>query len=139
MKPIRFVVVFAVTLLWAVVGLVFWLPLLCRSVVLITLAILGSAKYGVSIQRAQAALSMAVGFYFAGFARARQLLHAEEFSDEESTEKAPPLIRIFGELLFALLFWLTTLMTFTFDIDKLDRLPLGPKILKHQPPPSNQT
>ena len=56
---------------WGVVGFIFWLPLLSRTVAMYSFAMVSVSVSGGSLQPAQTALDYAIQFYIRGFTRLR--------------------------------------------------------------------
>ena len=108
MMTLRYVTVLVVLAVWSVLGVLFWIPLLVRTIAQVSAALLSSVLTGSSLIPAKHALSQAVAFYSMGFRHAVSLLSDEAESPAASLTDAG-LWRVIGEVLYAASFWIATL------------------------------
>lgn len=96
------VAVLVVTLaIWAIVGLVFWIPLLMRATTVFAAALVPAAFSHRGISQLHDGLQNASGFYFRGFKYA-----FDAFNDEPDGSSEPlRLGRVLLEMLWTAAFW----------------------------------
>lgn len=108
--------------IWSVVGLVFWIPLLARSTAVFSAGILLAALARRDARAYGRQLEAAISFYPDGFRKTIDALTAESLEDREADYLSVPIGRFIGESLWAALFWLGVLFA-------LENLGLGPGLL----------
>ena len=100
---LTWLVLFFVLLVWAVVGAVFWIPLILRATLRFSLSLLETVFEGHKPAKAAKALRDAVSFYRRGFVVAVEVITGEKIDERDDgpvTEK-----RLFKEILWAVLVW----------------------------------
>lgn len=101
---------------WAVVGLVFWIPLLAKSVTIFTFTILSHAIVGRSIDHSAEYLKKSITYYLNGFVIILGILWEKVDSDKSKlmdsdvdigflSSLISNISKIFGMVLFAAIFW----------------------------------
>jgi hypothetical protein len=95
------------TLVWLIVGPLFWLPLLAKTTTIYMVSVLSQAVMGRQRAPSASALQRAITYYFNGFVIILRTLKMEPPAEEEET--STPSFNIF-ELIFSLVrFVFTTL------------------------------
>lgn len=113
-RGIREIIRWIVMANWAVLGLLFWVPLLARMTATFTGAVIASAFTNADLKGAEVGLDRATKFYVVGFEKINSVVNAlgreepnaalvKPMSDEEQTV-------VLVECLFAALFWLVTVI-----------------------------
>lgn len=97
---------------WSVVGFLFWIPFLVRSIGVYTTAVLSATFTGAPLFSAQRGLDTAVRFWFGGFQAVIDSRHSVHSPDRrERLEDGPPIMNLFAHLfrhlIFTLLFWVS--------------------------------
>jgi hypothetical protein len=106
MQIVFFIVFFIVLLLWSVIGLLFWIPLLARMIVITTVVVIASVFGDADLAGARTGLNAAVGFYAYGFRRVFELLEDKECGKIKKPHPAEiDLFRICLETIYLLIFW----------------------------------
>ena len=100
---LTWVVLFVVLLIWAVVGAVFWIPLLLRAMLRFCVSLIESMFEGHKPSSAARILRGAVNFYRRGFVVAVEVITREEISDKAEGPVAEG--RLLREILWALVVW----------------------------------
>ncbi len=118
-----------VSAIWAVIGLVFWVPFIGRMVAIFVLSVLSSVTHGTNTTNAEKGLLIAISFYMDGFSRIwnvsdtnkkdTQSYAPQEGADISGTSNnnktstgnyiQPEGIKLFGNILETLFFWVATL------------------------------
>ena len=101
--------------IWAIFGLVLWIPYVARQLALFLLIVPRVALAGGSVQDAETRVRDSTGFYKRGFNRIRKLrgetVPTYAFSSsgrrrkEEKTRRLQGWLQLTGEVLFAVVFW----------------------------------
>jgi hypothetical protein len=112
---VRVCVFLAVTFIWAVVGFVFWVPLLVRMIAVFATAVLVAALNNTDTTRAQHGLDKAVRFYFDGFERAAQILHPPQHTASYQSQLYPfhtesGILVLGRNLLLSAIFWVSVVL-----------------------------
>ena len=100
---LTWVILFVVLLVWAVVGAVFWIPLMIRAMLRFSISLIESVFEGHKPARAAQTLRNAVSFYRRGFVVAVEVVTKEKVREEE--EGSVGQNRLLLEVLWALLVW----------------------------------
>lgn len=100
---LTWVVLVVVLLIWAVVGAVFWIPLLLRAMLRFCVSLIESMFEGHKPSTAARILRDAVNFYRRGFVVAVEVITQEEVSDKREGPVAEG--RLLREVLWALVVW----------------------------------
>jgi hypothetical protein len=121
-KVLVWVVLGVALLIWAVVGAIFWVPLMIRALLRFSMSLAESMFEGHKPVRAAKTLLDAVNFYRRGFIVAIELVTREQISeDEEGPVKER---RLLTELLWAVFVWYFIFLMFgaiqTSPLDLLD-------------------
>lgn len=111
-EGIQFGVCIILVGVWAIVGFVFWIPFLVRSIAAYTGAVLGSTFTGSPIYSAQRGLDTSVRFWFGGFQAALAARHSIKSAQNPYMADPAPAIKgvldmLFHHLLFTMLFWVS--------------------------------
>jgi hypothetical protein len=104
-KAVMFLVLLVTLAIWAVVGFIFWIPLLTRATTIFALLLLPAALTHQDLSGIRHGLEAACGFYFRGFRSAVAAIY-------EPSESVPVQIhfwRVLIEMFWAAAFWLVTL------------------------------
>ena len=119
---IIFPFVILAAIVWAVIGLFFWIPMLAKSVTIFTFSVLANAIVNRPATSSARNLQRAVVYYINGFAIIFSTLNThrfdEDYSDLEGGETSGSLIvaifsnliMIFNAVVFASIFWLMFLV-----------------------------
>lgn len=102
-KVLTWAILFVVLVVWAVVGAVFWIPLLVRAMLRFCINLIEAMFEGQKPVRAARVLKDAVSFYRRGFIVAIEVVTQEEIAQEADgpiTEN-----RLVFEIFWALLVW----------------------------------
>lgn len=104
---VRIVVWVVVTVVWAAVGLVFWVPFLARMMATYTGAVVMATYSGSGHGVAEQGLRTAIEFYPRGFQRINHLLRTDIQIDGSISQAIglAAVVRFFLEALFAAVFW----------------------------------
>jgi len=100
---LTWVVLFVVLTVWAVVGAVFWIPLLLRAMLRFSISLIEAMFEGHKPSRAARILRDAVSFYRRGFVVAVEVVTREPARDDEEGPVTEH--RLLLEILWALLVW----------------------------------
>jgi hypothetical protein len=100
---IKFFVMIVVLLIWSVVGLLFWLPLLTRITAVYCAIIIAYTFSGQDTSGAGKILDKAVTFYISGFSRI--LKSVWEKSDEEAVTLHVEWGKLFAQVIYTIFFW----------------------------------
>lgn len=92
-----------VLVLWAVVGALFWIPLLIRAMLRFSISLIEASFEGQRPVEAARVLKNAVGFYRRGFVVAIETVTGKDVDERESRPTAEN--RLLLEVLWALLVW----------------------------------
>lgn len=92
-----------VLLIWAVVGAVFWIPLMIRALIRFSISLIEAMFEGHKPARAAKVLRDAVSFYRRGFVVAVEVVTKEQVREDEEGPVMPN--RLLFELLWAALVW----------------------------------
>jgi hypothetical protein len=93
---------------WLVIGAVFWIPLMIRSMVLFSVSLIESMFEGKRPEAAARILRDAVTFYRRGFVVATEVILWDDAGDEGS--EGPTERRIFREILWSVFIWYLILL-----------------------------
>lgn len=100
---------------WAILGLIFWIPLLVRIVA----AFCGGLVYNMvinnpeNIQRSKVSLDLALSFYARGFENIQSaLFEKKSYNNNNSTNPEFHLASFIGQILWTLIFWATVILPF---------------------------
>ena len=109
-KAIFFIVYCISILIWFVIGLILWLPLLVRATAAFTWMIIHATVTNQNPQHIKQHLEAAIGFWFMGFRLAKNTLYS-------SHPLIPPsfqfhLSKLLGEFLWTTVFWFIYLYIF---------------------------
>jgi hypothetical protein len=114
------VVILVLLVLWAIIGLLSWIPLLTRTIVIAVGGVLASVFTGADISPIRASLEMAVSFYAAGFARIRNLMDEDaSMRPVRMRDGELDIIRLLLETLWAVVFWGGAIWVLMFATHKL--------------------
>ena len=102
-------------LVWAVVGAVFWVPLMLRTMVMFSIALVHSTIEGARPSAAARMLRDAVTFYRRGFEVAVEAVMGEE-DDQDSSSKPLQRKGLFREVLWAAAVWYLFLLLLGLDL-----------------------
>lgn len=107
--PVRYVVYLIALTAWAVVGFVFWIPVLVRATAVFSSMILYSTLTGVRSKYLGRHLDAAIIFYVSGFRRIGEAMFAAVFEAESDSDELPPfkISQFFMEAVWATAFWLS--------------------------------
>ncbi|MBI1748305.1 MAG: hypothetical protein HYR55_17235 [Acidobacteria bacterium] len=105
---IMFLILIICLAVWAVVGFLFWIPLLARAVTIFSAAVVYARVTGQDPESMQDYLRAASSFWFDGFVAAKKALFPTGNSSA-SHDLDIKSGRLFGELTWTLLFWLLAL------------------------------
>lgn len=96
---------------WALVGLIFWIPLLARSTAVFSVGVLRAALGHRDALVYGQQLEGAIAFYPDGFRRTFEALagRAGDDGDDWEPERPLPLGRFLGEVLWTAVFWIAVL------------------------------
>lgn len=114
-RMLRLVATVMVLVLWAIIGLIVWVPMLLRMVAYFCGVILISSFRKVDVQIAQKRLDFAIQFYSSGFRKIIRsysettLEPGEPLQDNEPIDLADFLKQAFVDLAWALVFWVVIL------------------------------
>ena len=114
-RILRFIVTVAVLCLWAIIGLIVWVPMLLRMVAYFCGVILISSFRRVDVQAAQKRLDFAIQFYSNGFRKIIRsysdtaLEPGESLPNNEPIDLVDSLKQAMVDLAWALLFWIVIL------------------------------
>ena len=112
---IRMAVLFITLLIWFVIGFIFWVPLLARTISVFSFSILHANITGTDASYYSSVLDKAVLFYIDGF---RKILSAMQIShlDDETHMEIPTFhwIRFALEIATTIVFWGATFLLFRF-------------------------
>jgi len=102
------VVVWVILLIiWTVVGLFFWIPLLARMISAFVAAVIVSVFTGSEIRSAENALRIAMEFYVRGFQRVNNVLSGPKTTNYEGVRgvKIDNMWKVIGHFVYSLTFW----------------------------------
>jgi hypothetical protein len=102
-KVLTWAILFVVLVVWAVVGAVFWIPLLVRAMLRFCVNLIEAMFEGQKPVRAARTLKEAVSFYRRGFVVAIEVVTKEEIAD--AAEGPVTENRLLFEVFWALLVW----------------------------------
>ena len=75
----RFIVKMLVNIIWAIIGLIIWIPMLFRVIALFTSVLISSQFTGSDVRSAQSKLDYAITFYMLGFTKiSKSFLRSEK-------------------------------------------------------------
>jgi hypothetical protein len=103
LSVLTWIVLFVVLLIWAVVGAVFWIPLILRALIRFSISLIEAMFEGHKPATAARILRDAVSFYRRGFVVAIEAVTGTEISDKD--EGPVTQNRLLMEFLWALLVW----------------------------------
>lgn len=104
------IVLFVVLLIWAVMGALFWIPLMIRALLRFCISLIEAMFEGHKPARAARGLRDAVGFYRRGFVTAVEVVTREQI--EEDQEGPVKENRLLLEFLWAALVWYLIFLLF---------------------------
>lgn len=101
--PVKYFVYLVSLAIWAIVGFIFWIPVLVRSTASFSAAILYATLTGTAANHIGAQMNAAISFYFRGF----NLIRDAMFAPRQVADELPPfrLLQFISEALWAALFW----------------------------------
>jgi hypothetical protein len=104
MKVIAYCIYIVALVIWTIVGFLFWIPFLARSIAAFSGMILYSALTGVDSKALGRQVEQAIEFYPVGFRRIGEAL----FGATGTTDAQPPVVkfdRFVLDIVWTLLFW----------------------------------
>lgn len=112
-RCIRTVTYIIVCLLWSIIGIILWVPLLFRIISVYTAVVMAASFKKFDMKNSQKRLDTVITFYIDGF---RRIISSFGISSDEDIISSPPLnnkhaeliIRIGGEMTWSAIFWITT-------------------------------
>ena len=115
-KFIRAIVGIIVFAIWAVIGLLYWIPMLIKATILYSIDIIRSAvssgKGNAIIKRN---LSVACGFYIEGYKKIWNVLFSNKTDKDDNKggkRKGYGISELVMETIFTIVFWLTIVVPF---------------------------
>jgi hypothetical protein len=110
LRGLTWVILFVVLGVWLVVGAIFWIPLILRSMVLFSVSLIEATLEGNKPAKSARILRESVTFYRRGFVVATDVILRDQVM-EESAER-PFAGRLFREVLWAVVLWYLILLFF---------------------------
>ncbi len=105
LSGLTWVVLGVVLLFWAVIGAVFWIPLMVRAMLRFSISLIEAMFEGQRPVEAGRILRNAVGFYRRGFVVAIEVVTREDLKEERHPRVQPKQDRLLLEVVWAIVVW----------------------------------
>ena len=105
---LNYIIFTPIYVIWTCLGLIFWVPLLMRSIILFSSLVVATSFGLANISLAQKSLNSAIGFYLNGFNQITDSMrgtHLKQEHQSKSILSKRVIISIVGEIIYTIVFW----------------------------------